>query len=132
MFKTLFSLVIVCLPELLFSQDFLRTNSDYYFTGDSIRVNFKCFEGLIHSNFGGCGSGVIFTAYCIDNPEFSKIQFECDHLLVEKSPIVEGEFFVVIDHPGSYKIIAPKFKSDEQQSLSNYNEKLESEVFKVR
>lgn len=92
MIKILLPFFLAFTPVLLFSQDYIKAKANKYSIGDTVVVEFKCSLGLIYSNFGGCGSGVVYSASCIENPEISTIQVECDYLLPEELPIYEGSF----------------------------------------
>lgn len=132
MIKILLPFFLAFFPLWLFSQDYIKTNASIYSIGDTVVVEFKCTLGLIYSNFGGCGSGVVYSASCIENPEFSTIQVECDYLLPEEFPIYEGTFSLVLNNPGTYKLITPIFEIDNDGQLLKWeNKKLESEAFLI-
>ena len=132
MIKILLHFFLAFFPAWLLSQDYIKTNGSIYSIGDTVIIEFKCTKGLIYSNFGGCGSDIIYSASCIENPDFSTIQVECDYLLPEETPIYEGTFSLILKYSGTYKIVAPIFSEEKDgQSLSWDNNKLESEAFQV-
>lgn len=106
---TLFSCIFLFTTKLTIAQSELtqiKTDKLEYAATDSIKVSFSTEgSGLLWSNHGGCSPNIVYVVECLNDPNLSVIQKDCDLLLTEYDYLKEGSFIVQPIAPETYRIV---------------------------
>jgi hypothetical protein len=133
-------LTVFCYNLTTFGQsqgaDQLRfENADRTFrTMDTVRISYDLDSlEILHTNFGGCGSGAVYSMVCHSDSLWSRApQPSCDLYLMEYWYANDGHIEIVIDVPGIYSVVFFVKGQGHQDEERRFRETLSTPLFEIK